>query len=96
CVEAAAFAVAAGGKARGGVLDKGPREQRYRAASPEVGWCNLAECGYTRIAVTRQAATADWIGFNDLTSRTAALTSTERTISEATERHGASPWLSVV
>lgn len=95
CVEAAAFAVAAGGKARGGALDKGPREQLYKTASPEIGWCNLAECGYTRIAVTRQAATADWIGFNDLTSRTAASTSADRTISEATDRHGASPWRAV-
>ncbi|MBI1339422.1 alkaline phosphatase [bacterium] len=92
CVEAAAFAVAASGKAGGEPVAKGPREDAFRASSPELGWCNLAECGYTRITVTRTAATADWVGFNDLTTRGRSPSSIERTVSEATDKHGASPW----
>jgi alkaline phosphatase D len=92
CVETAAFAVAAGGKAQGRPVVKGPREAAFKAASPEVGWCNLAECGYARIAVTPAAATADWVGFCDLTARGRAPSSIERTVAEATERYGASPW----
>ncbi|MEZ5938425.1 MAG: alkaline phosphatase D family protein [Hyphomonadaceae bacterium] len=92
CVEAAAFAVASSGKARGGALIKGERESAYRASSPEIGWCNLAECGYTRIHVTETQSAADWIGFNDLTNRDCPPTSVERTVSEATQAHGASAW----
>jgi len=92
CVEAAAFAVAAGGKGRGGPLIKGARESAHQAVSPEIAWCNLTECGYTRIDVTTSGARSDWIGFHDLTVRGQAPSSVETTVSEATDRFGASAW----
>lgn len=68
------------------------RNRAFTAASPEVAWCAVGVSGYSHVTVDARAATAAWIGYDDVSRRDTAALTMAVTVAEASDRHGVSAW----
>lgn len=70
----------------------GAREAAMLAANEELAWCDVTRRGYATAKLTRTAAEAEWIGFEDITKPEPGARTVTRASVEASARHGVGPW----
>ncbi|MBC7767526.1 MAG: alkaline phosphatase D family protein [Phycisphaerales bacterium] len=70
----------------------GQREEMMRSSNPHMAFCDLTHRGYAALQFTREACTAEWIGFDDVRTPRAAAPRVTQLQAAASASAGPGAW----